>query len=79
MRCPGCNSVRSRVTTTRPPDEFGKLPRYRQCLSCGHRWKTTEGADRPAIRRIMRLLEALPEPELEMLAERYEATVVRRK
>ena len=44
MRCPACNNLESRATNTAAATfETAKgIGRNRQCVSCGHRWRTIE-------------------------------------
>lgn len=40
MNCANCNSAQHRVVaTTERPDS---IERRRECVTCGHRWKTVE-------------------------------------
>ena len=45
MQCPRCNHPESHVYGS---SMFGEArQRYRQCLQCGHRWKSYEEGARP--------------------------------
>ncbi len=42
MKCPFCGFLESKVIDSRPPAEGSRIPRRRECLSCGKRFTTYE-------------------------------------
>lgn len=42
MKCPSCQSQRTRVIDSRPADESRSIRRRRECEACGHRFTTFE-------------------------------------
>ena len=42
MKCPFCSYTESKVIDSRPTDEFARIRRRRECLSCGKRFTTYE-------------------------------------
>ena len=45
MKCPNCGYIESRVTDSRPTDEYTSIRRRRECLSCQRRFTTYEIVD----------------------------------
>ncbi len=42
MKCPFCGHAETKVNDSRPTDDFSKIRRRRECLSCGQRFTTYE-------------------------------------
>ena len=42
MKCPYCGFAESKVIDSRPTEDYGKIRRRRECLSCGRRFTTYE-------------------------------------
>ncbi|BET66417.1 transcriptional regulator NrdR [Opitutales bacterium ASA1] len=42
MRCPRCTSTEDRVIDSRASKDGATIRRRRECISCGHRYSTTE-------------------------------------
>lgn len=42
MKCPFCGATDSKVIDSRPADDFARIRRRRECLSCGKRFTTYE-------------------------------------
>ena len=42
MKCPFCDYPETKVIDTRPTEEFQKIRRRRECISCGKRFTTYE-------------------------------------
>ncbi len=42
LKCPYCNFEESKVTDSRPTDDFTKIRRRRECLNCNKRFTTFE-------------------------------------
>lgn len=51
MSCPQCGCVVTKVKETRKQND--SVERWRECLRCGNRWKTTE-IDRDQYQRLSR-------------------------
>lgn len=45
MKCPNCGYTESKVTDSRPTDEYTTIRRRRECLSCQRRFTTYEIID----------------------------------
>ncbi len=45
MKCPYCAFEESKVIDSRPTDEFERIRRRRECLSCGKRFTTYESVE----------------------------------
>lgn len=45
MKCPNCGSYQDKVVDTRTQDDESIVKRRRECLSCGHRYSTSEKID----------------------------------
>lgn len=58
MTCPKCGSNQHSVTDSRDGGAQG-VRRKRQCLACGHRWKTMEVSLGAPVLRTTEELEAL--------------------
>lgn len=55
MNCPTCGHGEHRILRTDAQD--GRVRRSRECLQCGHRWRTLEVPEAEA-RRFVELAEA---------------------
>lgn len=42
MKCPYCGTIDSKVIDSRPADDFARIRRRRECLSCAKRFTTYE-------------------------------------
>ncbi len=51
MKCPYCNSTKTKVTNKRDSEEEGITRRRRECLKCGRRDKLTSGLTKACEKR----------------------------
>lgn len=49
MRCPFCGYIDQKVLDSRPARDGDAIRRRRECLSCGRRFTTFEGPERPRL------------------------------